>query len=81
MVCLQIVRISTVEGWSVGREQISQMVCSGSLVPCLIHNGCVTMVIVYITVHAHGGVPLAHKLLCSVGICELHLGSGGVTAS
>ena len=42
MVCLQIVRIETVEGWSVGREQISQMVCSGSLVPCLVHNGCVT---------------------------------------
>ena len=61
------------------REQISQMVCSGSLEPHFVNNDYVTMEIIYSTVHAHHGVPFAHELLCSVGICELHLESGDIT--
>ena len=74
-------RTETLEGWSVGREQISQMVCSGSLKPRFVNNDYVTMEIIYSTVHTHHAVPLAHKLLCSVGICELHLERGGITVA
>ena len=63
------------------REQISQMVCSGSLEPRFVNNDYVTMEIIYSTVRAHHGVPLAHELLCSVGICELHLESSDITVA
>ena len=56
------------------------MVCSDSLTPHFVNNDYVTAEIIYSTAHAHHEVLDWSQAICAVGICELHLESGSITA-
>ena len=59
------------------------MLCPGSLAPCFVNNDYVTVEIIQSTANARQEVldSLDHGLLCAVQIHELHLRSGGITAT
>ena len=56
------------------------MAYPGSLASRFVNNDYVTAEIIYSTAHAHHEVLDWSQAICAVGICELHLESGSITA-